>query len=286
MNFIKLMTIKFRVKKKFQRKLGYPLDLKNPQTYCEKIQWLKFNHNGTDQKLITHADKYAVRTFLEDKGLEKYLIPLLGVWEHPEEIEWEKLPQRVVLKLNNGSGSAHYWFVKHKSNVQKAALKTDIQAIMKTPYGEEKGEFHYAKMPPKIIAEAYLEEEGQAIKDYKFYCFHGAISFFSVEQGKVEGSPIRDYYTTDWKRSSVRFFEDLPRPQHLFKKPDNFDQMISLAESLSQGYPHIRVDLYNIDGKVYFGELTYAPENGLTRWDPPALDLYYGKLMDIHNITH
>jgi hypothetical protein len=137
-----------------------------------------------------------------------------------------------------------------------------------------------------IIAEEYLKDNQQDILDYKFYCFHGEIAFFSVEKGTTQENRVRDYYDLNWERSSVNFFGDVSRPDRPFKKPDNFEQMIFMAQSLSQGYPHVRVDLYNISGKVYFGELTYTPENGLTRWNPKSLDLKYGELMNIYNITH
>jgi len=286
LNRLKQIIIRERFKKKFKKKLGYSLDIKSPKTYCEKIQWLKFNHNAMDKNIITRADKYAVRDFIRSKGLGEYLIPLYGNWDSPEEINWQSLPKQFVLKLNNGSGPRYRWHVKDNSSFDKKRFIMDVRKLMKKKYGEYGGEFHYGKIPPKIIAEAYLREDKEAIKDYKFYCFHGKIDFFSVEEGKVEGIAVRDYYDLRWEKSSVKFFDDLPTPKQKFVKPDNFETMVYLAETLSEGFPHVRVDLYNVAGKVYFGELTYTPENGLTRWNPPSLDLKYGKLMNIYNISH
>lgn len=280
------MRVKRRVRRKFKERLGYTLNLENPKTYCEKIQWLKFNQIANDEKIIARADKYAVRAYIESKGFGEHLVDLYGSWDKPEKIDWQKLPNRFVLKLNNGSGSKYYWFVKDKKFFSTAKFENDATAIMATKYGVRNGEFHYAKMPPRVIAEEYLEDGSQAIKDYKFFCFHGRVAFFSVELGIVEGDPVRDYYDIDWNKSSVKFFDDHPRPEQPFAKPANFDRMVLMAEALSQGYPHIRVDLYNVDGRIYFGELTYASENGLTRWDPPSLDLEFGRLMDINNISH
>ena len=282
-DIIKMMLTQYRVKKNFMKKLGYPLNLQNPKTYCEKIQWLKFNRYGNDKNVIIRADKYAVRGYIESKGFGKYLVPLYGNWAKPEEIDWQKLPNRFVLKLNNGSGPKYCWFVKDNLAFSKKKFEIETKAIMLKKYGEKEGEFHYGKMLPMILAEEYLEDDQQAIKDYKFYCFNGEVAFFSVEQGKIEGLPVRDYYDLDWNSGTVKFFADLPRPKQQFEKPDNFDQMLFMAKSLSQGYPHIRVDLYNIAGRIYFGELTFTPENGMTRWDPLSLDLKYGRLMNIHN---
>lgn len=280
------MLIRRRVKKNFKKYLGYSLNLRNPKTYCEKIQWLKFNHIVNDEKVINRADKYAVRSFVEEKGLGEHLVTLYGNWEKPEQIDWQKLPNRFIIKLNNGSGKKYIWFVEDKSLFSITKFETEVKAVIFEKFGESGGQFHYGKILPMIIAEEYLEDTQQEILDYSFYCFHGKIAFLSVEQGTYRGSQMIDYYNIDWERSPVKFFGDYPRSKQQYEKPDNFDQMTFMAETLSQGYPHVRVDLYNIAGKVYFGELTYTPENGLTRWDPPSLDLEYGKLMNIHNINH
>lgn len=286
LNKLKKKRIEYRCKKVFKKKLGYSLNLKNPKTYCEKIHWLKFNHIANDEKVINRADKFAVRNFIESKGFGKHLVTLYGNWENPDEIDWQKLPDRFVLKLNNGSGKRYRWFVKDKSLFSVPKFETEVRSVMFKKYGERSGEFHYGKIKPMIIVEEYLEDDQHAILDYSFYCFHGKIAFFSVEEGTIQGSQEIDYYTLDWERSPVKFFEDFARSKNKYKKPDNFDQMVLMAETLSQGYPHLRVDLYNVNGKVYFGELTYTPEGGLIRWDPPSLDLEYGKLIDIHDINH
>ncbi|MCJ8329716.1 MAG: hypothetical protein HRT89_16925 [Lentisphaeria bacterium] len=278
--------IKKIIIKRFMKRLGYPLNLRNPQTYCEKIQWLKCNQQHSDEKVISRADKYTVREFIKSKGFANHLVELYGCWDKPEEIDWEILPNRFVFKLNNGCGSKYLWFVQNKDEFPRENFVSEVKESMSVNYGFFKGEFHYSKMPTKIIAEAYLGEEGNAIRDYKFYCFHGEIAFFSVEEGKIDATHVRDYYNIDWTVSKVKFFGDIPRPSQAFEKPAEFDQMILMAQNLSQGYPHIRVDMYNVDGQIYFGELTYTPENGMTRWDPLSLDLEYGQLMILRDINH
>jgi hypothetical protein len=261
-------------------------NLKNPQTYCEKIQWLKLNHNTNDNKVIQRADKYAVRDFIIEKGFPETLVTLLGVWSKPEDIDWKKLPERFILKINNASGPDYIWLVNDRSKFSVADFEVEVRARLKHRYGENTGEFHYSKMPTKIIAEQLLEDEGRPLKDYKFYCFDGRVEFLSIEEKNPNGRHVRDYYAIDGSRHHVKFFNDLPTPDRPYTLPDNFNKMIHMAESLSQSYPHIRVDLYNLNGHVFFGEMTYTPENGMTAWNPRSLDLVYGKLMNINAITH
>ncbi len=278
---------RIRIKKKFVERLGYRPNLRNPESYCEKIQWLKLNHNTFDKRIIERADKYLVRNYLERKKLGQYLVTLYGCWNKPEEIDWDKLPSKFVLKLNNGSGRKYIWFVKDKKDFSVRKFERKVKKRMAVKFGHQLGEFHYGKMPTKIIAEEYLEESSCCpIRDYKFYCFHGKIAFLSVEEGRYEGLHTRDYYNLDWEKSPVDFFNDVAHPHTPYTKPENFQQMVALAETLSIGYPHIRVDLYCVNGTVYFGELTYTSDNGFTQWKPQSLDFEYGKLMNIHDINH
>ncbi|MCD6188472.1 MAG: hypothetical protein J7K09_09940 [Desulfuromusa sp.] len=286
MHFCDVFRARIRIKKKFIKKLGYLPNFKKPRSYCEKIQWLKLNHINFDKRVIERADKYAVRNFLVEKGFGRYLVSLYGSWDKPEDIDWGKLPRKFILKLNNGSGSKYLWFVKDKSDFSITEFEKNVRKTMLVKFGHRNGQFHYGKISVKIIAEEYLEENGRPIKDYKFYCFHGKIAFLSVEEGKREGCHVREYYNLKWERNPVDFFNDVPRPSIPFVKPDGLQEMVHIAETLSLGYPHIRVDLYYVNGAIYFGELTYTPENGFTQWKPQSLDFEYGKLMDINNITH
>ncbi|MBK1854940.1 hypothetical protein JO972_08215 [Verrucomicrobiaceae bacterium 5K15] len=281
---------KWKAKKKIMRRgrklLGYNFNLQEPRTYCEKIQWLKLNHLAHDPKVVERADKYRVRKFLIEKGYEENLIPLLGVWERVEDIDWQQLPDQFVMKLNNASSKKYLWFVYDKSQADIPALQQEIQSRMSHNFGQRMGEFHYGKMPVKIIAETLLDEDGLPIKDYKFYCFHGNVEFLSIETGKIKGEHVRDYYTPDLSRSGITFKYEMPPPDEPFEKPPNYQAMVHMAEQLSQGFPHMRVDLYNINGQIYFGELTYSPECGFTAWNPRELDDRYGQLINIDQITH
>ncbi|MCP4126106.1 MAG: hypothetical protein GY753_03475 [Gammaproteobacteria bacterium] len=285
-HFLDVIRVRLRIRRRFRRRLGYSPNLKNPQSYCEKVQWLKLNNNANDANIIARADKYLVRNYIEEKGLGEHLVTLYGCYDKPEDIDWQKLPRRFVLKLNNASGSKYRWFVKDKSSFSISRFEAEVKERMFQKFSHRNGEFHYGKIPPKIIAEEYLEDHHGAFKDYKFYCFHGKLAFLSVEEGKTEGHNVIEYYNTEWEKHPVDFFDDYPRPKSSFSRPGNFNQMVLIAETLSQGYPHLRVDLYNVNGQIYFGELTYAPESGIVEWKPRSLDFKYGKLMHIRNITH
>lgn len=277
----------WRMRRKFRKHLGYRLRLKAPRTYCEKIQWLKFNHNHFDLKLIHRADKFAVREFIKQKGFEPILVKLYACFNHPSQINWDALPSSFVVKVNNSSGSKYMWRVKNKNATNFLEISKQLNMRLHGKYGYKNGETHYSLMQPKVIMEEYLQnKDGSEILDYKFYCFHGKLEFFSVEQGKFSGRHMRGYYMKDWKKTPFDFYHDVPRPVKPFEKPKNFEKMIEIAEALSQGFPHIRVDLYNMDGRICFGELTYVPENGLTRWHPASYDLHFGDKMDLTDITH
>ncbi|MCP4123394.1 MAG: hypothetical protein GY751_16705 [Bacteroidetes bacterium] len=135
MNFFHIIRAKYKINKKFKKELGYPLNLKNPKSYCEKIQWLKFNHYFCNDKVITCADKYAVRTFIKEKGFENLLIELYGCWDKPEIIDWKQLPSRFVIKLNNASGSRYRWLIKDKSKLDIPNIVDEIRRRMSHRYG-------------------------------------------------------------------------------------------------------------------------------------------------------
>ena len=259
--------------------MGYKPDFKNPKTYCEKLQWIKFNYIFENKSIGIKSDKYLVRFFLIKSGLEDILIPLYGVWKNFNDIDWDSMPKSFVLKINNGSGENYRWIIKDKKKVDFKKLEKEISLIMDTKYGYNyfRGEFQYSMTEKLIIAEEFLQEDG-GLTDYKFYCFNGEIEFFSVENKEKER---RSYFNRDWSKNSVAFYNDVPQPDQPYKKPKNFNRMLSITRKLSRGYPHIRIDLYNINGKIYFGEMTFTPENGLTQWKPRELDRVYGDLMDL-----
>jgi len=211
-------------------------------------------------------------------GLGAHLPRLYGVWDDPREIEWDGLPNRFVLKLNNGSGRNYRWFVGDKSAFDSAACVRRMRVVRRRRHGIRNGEFHYAKIRPRIVVEEYL---GDDLVDYKFYCFDGSVGFVSADAGRCTGQHVRGYYTRDFEASQIRFHDDLPTPARPLSRPANFEEMLALAARLSRGWPLVRVDLYDIAGTVVFGELTFSPESGYTRWNPRDLDYQFGERIDL-----
>lgn len=273
-----------KIKKIIIRRCGYSPDLTNPKSYCEKVQWLKLNHHSINAEVIRNADKYRVREYVTEKGYGDNLVELYGVYDSPEEIDWEALPERFVLKINNASGSDYLWFVKEKKQFPIEQFNQQARQRLLDKYGLEIGEFHYSKMPAKIIAEEYLSTSDENFKDYSFYCFHGKILFLSVEEGKNAGKGIIEYYDAEWNKHPVDFHRDYPRAPNGFQPPSNLEFMLTMAETLSNNYPHVRVDLYEINGQVYFSELTYTPEEGIIAWNPVELDFKYGEFIEIEQL--
>ncbi|MCB1772246.1 MAG: hypothetical protein KDI88_01405 [Gammaproteobacteria bacterium] len=279
--------IRPRIERTFKRRLGYAPDLRNPRTYCEKIQWLKLHHNANDPSIIERADKYRVRGVVERMGFAEHLVPLHGVYDRPEDIDWDALPARFVLKLNNASGARFRWFVDDKSRFPIPQFEKEARYRLDYDYASRYGELHYGKIPPKIVAEALLGRPGEKIVDYNFYCFHGKVAFLTVEEGRRERySTAIDYFDTDWARLPYASPDDPPKPAAPFARPRKLQRMVRMAEVLSAGYPHVRVDLYHVDDRIYFGELTYTPDAGFIPWQPRELDYELGRLMDLGDITH
>ncbi len=257
-------------------------NLSNPQSYCEKLQWLKLNYLEHNPLIIQCTDKYMVRDHLANLGLSNLLVNLYGCWDNTGQIHWDALPNEFILKLNNGSGKKYIWHIANKNLANRQQIFQEINSALGTRFGYKHGEFHYLKIPPKIIAEEYLKDNNQSFRDYKFYCFNGKIGFLSIETERKTERHVRDYYDIDLNKHPVQFYGDVNKPSQPFDKPRNFADMIDIAQLLSKGHPHIRVDLYNIDGQIYFGELTFAPECGYIKWDPVELDFEYGKLIDMN----
>jgi len=273
--------VKKRIKKRFKKVVGYDLNLESPQSYCEKIQWLKLNYLEHNPEIIQCADKYRVRDYLKKQGLSDFLVTLYGCWNTPKDILWDTLPNAFVLKLNNGSGRKYMWLIPDKNSVNKNAVFKDVYWALRNNFGYKHGEFHYRKIQPKIMAEEYLKDNRKDIRDYKFYCFNGDIAFLSIEQGRRTTKHVRGYYDTNLNKAPVKFVDDLDEPDPPFERPGNFETMIDIAQQLSKGHPHVRVDLYNTGGRIYIGELTFAPECGYTPWDPAELDFEYGKRINL-----
>ena len=247
---------------------GRPVNWENPQTYNEKIHVSK-EYMPTPEKTRL-ADKVAVREWVTEKIGSEYLIPLLGVYDSFDEIDFDALPEQFVIKCSHDSGSVT--LVKDKSRINRAFLKRKYDIFMKRNLAWVGWEMHYREIPPKIIIEQFL---GDPINDYKFFCFAGVPVFCSVEMDRFTRH-TRNFYNLNWERQpfSLGYPNNTIDPQC----PREFQRMRTIAEKLSEGFPHVRVDLYFVNNRIYFGEMTFTHANGLQRFTPDEWDYKFGAL--------
>jgi len=251
------------LEKRFRACMGYDLDLDNPKTFSEKLQWLKLYDRKPEYTIM--VDKYAVRNYIADKLGEEYLIPLLGVWNDPSEIDFDQLPDRFVLKCNHNSGLG-MCICRDKSRLDIKKVKNELRKGVSQNYYLTGREWPYKNVPRKIIAEEYMEDSVlKELRDYKFFCFGGMVKCFKVDFDRFVEHHA-NYYDTEKNR--LPFGEKICPPllEKRIQHPENFEKMKRLAEILSMGMPFLRVDLYNIDGKIYFGEMTFFPDSGFGRF--------------------
>jgi len=269
--------------KDFQKKRGRPLDFDNPKTFTEKLKWLiVFDATPVKSRL---ADKYAVRSWVAEKIGDEYLIPLLGVWDDFDDINFDALPNQFVLKCNHGSSMNIIVRDKKIFDVQRAREK--FQAWLATDFSIIALEPHYTRIDRKIIAEKFMANgDAPDINNYKFWCFNGEPLHCAVETGRsVTGSLANlrmDFFDINWKITDVER-NDHPRSDHPenIPPPKNFELMKTLAATLSEGFSFVRVDLYEIEGKVYFGEMTFTPGAGNFYYKSEGTDEYLGSLLKL-----
>ena len=246
-------------------------DLNNPIYFGEKIQWLKLY--GNLEKYTNFADKYLVRDYITEKVGDKYLVRLLGVFDNAEEINFEKLPNQFVIKLNTGSGFNIVVTDKQKINSNKIVKQLD--KWMKIDYFKIKKEPQYKNIQKKIIIEEYISDKNGKLNDYKFFCFDGKVEFIEVDSDRF-GNHTMDFFDKDWKLLQLKKGK-YKNSSNLPKRPEKFNKMINIAEQLASDFQFVRVDLYNVEGSIYFGELTFTPAGGLTKFNPIEKDREFAK---------
>ncbi len=250
---------------------GRFINLKNPQTFSEKLQWLKlYNHRPEYTRLV---DKYAVKQYIADKIGTEHIIPTIGVWNRPEDIDFDTLPNSFVLKTTHSGGSSGVIICKDKSKLNiKRTIKL-LNKSLKTDLSKTVREWPYKNVPRKIIAEKYMEDEYGELRDYKFYCFNGKIKCAQVDFDRFS-EHHRNMYDSQWHLIPMTF--GYPCKNNYISKPKNLNLMLNLAETLAANIPHIRVDLYNVNGNIYFGELTFFPTSGYKSMNPNGWDYKFG----------
>jgi len=259
---------------KFKIQMGKKLNLDNPKTFNEKLQWLKlYDRNPLYTTLV---DKYAVRQYIKDTIGEEYLIPLVGgPWKTFDEIDFDALPDQFVLKCTHDSGGLV--ICRDKSKLDKEKARRKIEKCLKTNYYYGNREWPYKNVPPQIIAEKYMTDTLTAeLRDYKFFCFDGMVKalFIATERANETEETKFDFFDENFQH--LPFTNGHPNAAKLPEKPKRFELMKELAAKLSKGIPHVRVDFYEVDEKVYFGELTFFHWSGLVPFNPPEWDQKVG----------
>ena len=264
------------VKRRYKLVFGVEPNLENPQTFNEKLQWLKLHDHRPEY--TTMVDKYAAKKWVADRIGEEYIIPTLGVWEHFDDIDFDKLPDQFVLKCTHDSGGVV--IVKDRSQFDRKAAKQKIEKCLRQNFYFAGREWPYKNVPHRIIAEPYLTDESDVeLKDYKIFNFDGQPKMIQVDYDRF-AEHKRNLYTTDWKyiEAVICYPTD---PSHKIACPKNLEKMLELAHTLSEGYPHVRTDFYNIDGRILFGELTLCHGAGMEIFDPPEFGLTVGKWLKL-----
>ena len=261
----------------FKKSNLYEMDFANPETYCQKVYWIRL-YGATPLKTKL-ADKYLCREYIADKIGEQYNIPLLGVWDDFNEIDFEQLPKQFVLKTNHGCG--FNLIIKDKDKINKKKIKRKINRWMQMNYAMLFCEMQYYNIPRKIIAERYLEQLDGGLNDYKFHCFNGEPLFCELigERDWEKGSGKQSIYDCKWNLLEFTFGDYEPF-EDLIDKPKCLEEMVDIARKLSCGIDYVRVDLYEVEDRVYVGELTFTATGGNTpNISPKSADGELGKLI-------
>lgn len=258
------------------------IDLKNPQTYNEKLQWLKLNDKHSEYTQL--VDKYKSREVVSKIVGDEYLIPLLGVWDSFEEIDFSTLPNQFVLKTNHDSQGVIV--CKDKESFDIKAARKKLTKCLKHNYYRNSREYPYKDVKRKIIAERFMEDHhfGE-LRDYKFFCFNGRCEFFFIATGRSHGESAIRFDWFDRDLNTIPVVQGHPNSVVLPAIPQNIDEMIKIAERLSQNYPQIRIDLYNIEGKIYTGEFTIFHFGGLKPFAPKEYDTKFGQFIHLPSIN-
>ena len=261
----------------FRHVLGYKLDLNNPKTFNEKLQWLKLYYWPINDKAIICADKYKVRDYIRDVGKGELLNDIIGCWASASDIPWSSLPEQFALKCNHGCG--YNLICEDKSKLSEAAVRRKFSKWMSQDYGHYDVEPHYDRIPKRIICEKFL---GGNVVNYNIYVFNGKATFLSVAGGL--GNGIDEYLTYYYPDGNVANFKNRHYPNKEDTLSPLLPQMIETAEFLGKEFPMVRVDLFDVDGRIILSEMTFTPGGALIPFDSYESDLELGKKLDISGL--
>lgn len=264
------------IKWMFLHRLGYWPNLEHPRTFNEKMNWIKLNDKNP--KFVEYADKYTVREHIKRVMGEEYLIPIIGVYDSAEDIDYSALPNQFVLKCNNGAG--YNVICKDKCSLDIKGTNAKLNKWLKTDFSKGKREWYYKEIPPKIICEKYMEDkQSDTLFDYKLFCIGGKVQFIQVDFDRFRDHR-RNIYDCNWNLMEwgINFPRDVER---IVEKPLVLREMIEFAEKLSAEFKQLRVDFYVINGHLYFGEMTFFSGGGFTNFKPQLMDKRYGDILQL-----
>lgn len=267
-----ILPDKIYLKMLYKKRTGGTLNLRNPVTYNDKLNWLKLYDRKPEYTRM--VDKFEVRSYVKEIIGEEYLIPLIGTWEKVEEIPFEKLPNKFVLKCNHDNG---VYICDNKEAFDENDAKKFLKEHLNRDYYKKAREWPYKNVIRKIVAEEYMEDKVfNELRDYKFFCFDGEVKVCCIISRKEK---TIDYYDINFEHLDIT--DKWPTSNYKNEKPENFNEMVQIAEKLSRNIRHNRIDLYNINGRVYFGEITFFDDAGLGRKKPDKWNYIFGDWIKI-----
>ena len=258
----------------FDRKL----DLNNPVTLNEKLMWLKLNTYRNNPLVTQCADKYRVREYVKQAGCPELLNELYGVWDSVDEIPWDTLPDAFVMKCNHGCG--YNILCPDKKNLDISDAEEKLDRWMHEAFWRRLSEVQYQHIPKKIICEEFLGS-GEDLYDYKIYCFHGKAEYLLVCAGREKGKPKFYFFDRNWNLAPITRDGKNAPADFTIEKPARLEQMLQYAQQLAAPFPFVRVDLYYVKEKIYFGELTFVPSAALDDSRLPETDILFGEMLDL-----
>lgn len=267
------------LKRKFKSNLKYDLNLLSPNTFSEKIQWLKINDRKDIYTIL--VDKYKVREYIKEKLGEEYLIPLIGIWDDPDDIDFNKLPDQFVLKCNHNSGLG-MCICKDKSKLDISKVRRELKKGLKQDYYLTGREWPYKNVSRKIIAEKYMKNEHETeLKDYKFFCFNGEPKYCQVISDRSTNETI-DFFDMKWNHQEfIGLNSKCSNSKHPIAKPVTFEKMKEFAYILAKNTKFVRIDFYEIEKKLYFGEITFYPASGFGNFKPSEWNEKLGEMVNL-----
>ena len=258
----------------YKYKMKKKLNIDNPKLYNEKLQWLKIYDRNPIYPIL--VDKYEAKKYVKEIIGEEYIIPTLGIWDNFEDIDFDSLPMQFVMKCTHDSGGLV--ICRNKKNLDIDNAHSKINHSLKRNYFKNTREWPYKNVKPRIIAEEFISLDKTKIPvDYKFFCFNGEIDSVMVCLDRENGKPKFVFFDLDWNRLNYQYVEE----NILIEEPKNFSEMKSIVKKLSRGFNEIRIDLYNLDGKIYFGEFTFYNQSGLDRDISLDVNKIWGKKVEL-----